>query len=144
MFFGPIVDGTFLPESPYVMMTKKSWNAVPYIIGMNNTEGCGLLTMEQPVGFKDGITKSACKDYVKGMMYVQVDVSDWISYYYQRYDFRFLIKLFFSFPLYVCICFLLFLFSILFMKSNRTVKYHERADPTFVLMYSFCVTNHIF
>jgi len=73
MFFGPIVDGKFLPESPYVMMTKKNWNAVPYMIGMNNTEGAGLLTMEQPVGFKDGITKSACKEYVKGMMYVEVD-----------------------------------------------------------------------
>lgn len=75
LFFGPTVDGKFLPENPQDMIAKKSWNKVPYIIGMNNTEGAGLLTMEQPVGFKDGITKSACKDYVKGMMMLEVDVS---------------------------------------------------------------------
>ena len=74
MFFGPTVDGKFLPENPREMIAKKQWNDCIYMIGMNNTEGAGLLTMEQPVGFKDGITKSACKEYVKGMMMLEIDV----------------------------------------------------------------------
>jgi len=73
MFFGPTVDGKFLPENPREMIAKKQWNDCIYMIGMNNTEGAGLLTMEQPVGFKDGITKSACKEYVKGMMMLEID-----------------------------------------------------------------------
>ena len=41
---------------------------------MNKTEGAGLLTMDYPVGFKDGITRSACHEYVKGVMMLEVDV----------------------------------------------------------------------
>ena len=74
MFFGPTVDGKFLPENPRDMIAKKQWNDVSYIIGMNKTEGAGLLTMDYPVGFKDGITKSACHEYVKGVMMLEVDV----------------------------------------------------------------------
>ena len=76
MFFAPVIDGKFLPEHPSDIIKKKTWNQVPYMIGFNNTEGAGLLTMEQPVGIKDGLSKNDCKDYVKGMLMLEVDVSN--------------------------------------------------------------------
>ena len=75
MYFAPVVDGKFLPENPSDMIKNKNWNQVPYMIGFNNTEGAGILTLEQPVGIKDGLSKNACRDYVKGMLMLEIDVS---------------------------------------------------------------------
>ena len=75
MFFAPIIDGKFLPENPTNMIKNKNWNQVPYMIGINNTEGAGMLTMDHPVGIKDGLSKNDCKDYVKELLMMEVDVS---------------------------------------------------------------------
>ena len=43
-------------------------NNVPYIAGCNSTEGHGVLTLQFPQGFKDGITKESYEETFKGFI----------------------------------------------------------------------------
>ena len=49
-------------------------SCVPYIVGMNNTEGQGYITDSFPRDFKSGISEESCKislrGYIGGSLYV--------------------------------------------------------------------------
>lgn len=73
-FFGPTVDGVFLPEHPEAIIKKGDFAPVPYIIGCNNTEGYGLLGMDFPPSFADGLDKKTGLELSKGMLSLSVEV----------------------------------------------------------------------
>lgn len=54
----PAVDGKILPKTTGELVKDKAFAKVPYIIGCNNTEGDGCLSMFTPgVNFLEGITE---------------------------------------------------------------------------------------
>lgn len=54
----PSVDGKVLPKSTRELVNDKAFAKIPYIIGCNNTEGDGILSMFTPeTNFPDGITE---------------------------------------------------------------------------------------
>merc|ERR1719351_581509 len=61
-------DVKFLPETPEVVMKTGKFAKVPYIIGMNSTEGCGLLAPGRGMGFEQGFTKDQAKMFLDGMI----------------------------------------------------------------------------
>ena len=66
-YFAPVVDGKFFTK-PLKDLARGSVNPVPYIVGCNSTEACGLLTLEQPANFKTGITKETCMEHLQGII----------------------------------------------------------------------------
>jgi len=54
-------------------------NNVPYIVGCNNTEGCGIMVVKHPKDFKSGITKEMydfmLKNFIGIVFYVSLIVS---------------------------------------------------------------------
>jgi len=65
MFFGPCVDGVFLPEKPTTLIEEGHMAQIPYIIGFNNSEGNCVLSDGLPVGMKEGITRDVLKEFLK-------------------------------------------------------------------------------
>lgn len=65
LFFGPVVDGVFLPAKPDTLIEEGHMAAIPYIIGFNNSEGNCVLSDGLPVGMKSGITKDVLKEFLK-------------------------------------------------------------------------------
>merc|ERR1712136_263706 len=65
MFFGPCVDGVFLPEKPTTLIEEGHMAQIPYIIGFNNCEGNCVLSDGLPVGMKEGITRDVLKEFLK-------------------------------------------------------------------------------
>ena len=61
MFFAPTVEGKVLPKVSSDLLTEKSFHKVPYIIGVNNTEGDGLLSMMAGGDFAKGLTVDEAK-----------------------------------------------------------------------------------
>ena len=50
-------------------------NPVPYIVGCNNTEGHGIMTVSFPKDFKSGITKESYETSFKGFFGAALYVS---------------------------------------------------------------------
>ena len=67
VFFLPTIDGKFLTKNRNGLSQDK-FHPVPYIVGCNNSEGCGIMSMEQPKNFSKGITEEACKEVLKGFV----------------------------------------------------------------------------
>ncbi|XP_039267780.2 carboxylesterase 5A-like [Styela clava] len=62
MAFNPTIDGVFVHEDPLKSLAYGPANKLPYIIGCNNSEGQGMLTLLARVpGFVEGMTKQAAK-----------------------------------------------------------------------------------
>jgi len=64
-FFGPVVDGVFLPDKPATMLEEANYAQIPYIIGLNNSEGSCILSEGLPVKMKEGISKDVLKEFLK-------------------------------------------------------------------------------
>ena len=74
IFFSPVIDGKMVPRDLDGLYQDKV-NPVPYIVGINNTEGNGVLSMTDPE-FAKGITKEALmtklKEYIGEYFYVSL------------------------------------------------------------------------
>ncbi|RMC08962.1 hypothetical protein DUI87_13958 [Hirundo rustica rustica] len=61
-FISACVDGVFFPKSPRELLSEKSTNAVPYIIGVNNCEfGWVIPMMMKYPPFLDGLDKDVAR-----------------------------------------------------------------------------------
>uniref|UniRef100_A0A8C3N6G7 Carboxylic ester hydrolase n=1 Tax=Geospiza parvula TaxID=87175 RepID=A0A8C3N6G7_GEOPR len=65
-FISACVDGVLFPKSPRELLSEKSINAVPYIIGVNNCEfGWGLPMMMKYPPFVDGLDKDVARQILQ-------------------------------------------------------------------------------
>ncbi|XP_054372085.1 fatty acyl-CoA hydrolase precursor, medium chain-like isoform X2 [Molothrus ater] len=65
-FISGCVDGVFFPKSPRELLSEKSINAVPYIIGINNCEYGYLLPMMMKYPpFVDGLDKDVARQILQ-------------------------------------------------------------------------------
>ncbi|NXV62858.1 SASB hydrolase, partial [Molothrus ater] len=65
-FISGCVDGVFFPKSPMELLSEKSINAVPYIIGVNNCEFGYLLPMMMKYPpFVDGLDKDVARQILQ-------------------------------------------------------------------------------
>ena len=71
MFFPAVIDGKYFTKSSSELKKEPVANKVPYIIGMNNTEGFGILVMQFPPGFSEDV----CMETLKGYIGVVLNVS---------------------------------------------------------------------
>ncbi|XP_077972457.1 fatty acyl-CoA hydrolase precursor, medium chain-like [Styela clava] len=55
--FCPCFDGKVFPKTPEEVLKNKDFTKVPYIIGCNNTEGQGLLSIMSSPNYMKGITE---------------------------------------------------------------------------------------
>ncbi|XP_071296315.1 fatty acyl-CoA hydrolase precursor, medium chain-like [Agelaius tricolor] len=68
-FSSGCVDGNFFPKSPRELLSEKSINAVPYIIGVNNCEfGYGLPMMMKFPPFVDGLDKDVARQILQSTL----------------------------------------------------------------------------
>ncbi|XP_071423814.1 fatty acyl-CoA hydrolase precursor, medium chain-like [Pithys albifrons albifrons] len=68
-FISACVDGVFFPKSPRQLLSEKSINAVPYIIGLNNCEyGWVIPMMMKYPPFVDGLDKSVAHQIFKSSL----------------------------------------------------------------------------
>ena len=74
-FFGPVIDGKFIPKDVDSLAKERVANPVPYIIGYNNTESCGILSCKIPPDFVKGISKETCYETLKSYFGVLLFVS---------------------------------------------------------------------
>ncbi|XP_078611147.1 fatty acyl-CoA hydrolase precursor, medium chain-like [Branchiostoma floridae x Branchiostoma japonicum] len=59
-YFGPVLDGNFLPEHPKDLYHDGQANAVEYLLGVNNHEfGFVMPSLTGPLGFGQGMTEDA-------------------------------------------------------------------------------------
>ena len=73
--FWPVVDGNFIPENPLDIIKKGNYSKVPYVIGVNNSEGHGMLTHDFPLT----MDANFCREVLKGMLSPQhISVSEFI------------------------------------------------------------------
>ncbi|XP_066184076.1 fatty acyl-CoA hydrolase precursor, medium chain-like isoform X2 [Sylvia atricapilla] len=81
-FISACVDGAFFPKSPRELLSEKSINAVPYIIGVNNCEfGWVIPMMMKYPPFVDGLDKDVARQilqsnlavFIKGITSEDVD-----------------------------------------------------------------------
>uniref|UniRef100_H0ZYU4 Carboxylic ester hydrolase n=1 Tax=Taeniopygia guttata TaxID=59729 RepID=H0ZYU4_TAEGU len=59
------VDGAFFPKSPKELLSEKSMNEVPYIIGVNNCEFGWVIPMAMKYPFVDGLEKDVARQILK-------------------------------------------------------------------------------
>lgn len=59
--FVPIIDGKIVPKSPSEMMKEGNFAKVPYIIGVNNTEGYGVSVSFHGEAYKKGFSEELAK-----------------------------------------------------------------------------------
>jgi len=68
-YFGVVKkDGEFLPERPEDVVEKSGFSTVPYIVGVNSSEGCGIIAMGKELGFDDGLPDHLAKMFMQGIM----------------------------------------------------------------------------
>ncbi|XP_054496523.2 fatty acyl-CoA hydrolase precursor, medium chain-like isoform X1 [Agelaius phoeniceus] len=68
-FSSGCVDGNFFPKSPRELLSEKSINAVPYLIGVNNCEfGYGLPMMMKFPPFVDGLDKDVARQILQSTL----------------------------------------------------------------------------
>nr|XP_054496523.1 fatty acyl-CoA hydrolase precursor, medium chain-like [Agelaius phoeniceus] len=68
-FSSGCVDGNFFPKSPRELLSEKSINAVPYIIGVNNCEfGYGLPMIMKFPPFVDGLDKDVARQILQSTL----------------------------------------------------------------------------
>lgn len=67
-YFSIAIDGEFLKDWPEDLIAKKKFNQVPYMLGCNSTEGCGLMAPGQDKGFATGISCKDGKESLKGLL----------------------------------------------------------------------------
>ncbi|XP_076820600.1 pyrethroid hydrolase Ces2e-like isoform X2 [Clavelina lepadiformis] len=77
MYFGPVVDGTFLPKLPSELLVAGEINPVPYVIGCTNSELCGYISMLDPDGFGEGLNEETSRNFIKG--YFEIFFSNGVS-----------------------------------------------------------------
>merc|ERR1712002_701413 len=65
-YFSVVVDGIFIKSMPDELISGTPSHEVPYMIGTNSTEGCGLLAPGQDKGFADGISAENARAALKG------------------------------------------------------------------------------
>ncbi|XP_059713765.1 fatty acyl-CoA hydrolase precursor, medium chain-like isoform X2 [Haemorhous mexicanus] len=70
-FISTCADGAFFPKSPRELLSEKSINAVPYIIGVNNCEfGWGIPMMMKYPPFVDGLDKDVARQILQSNLAV--------------------------------------------------------------------------
>ena len=62
-------DGKFFPQSLEDAMKSNQFAKVPYIVGVNSTEGCGILAPGRETGFDDGLSEEEAKKILKQLLY---------------------------------------------------------------------------
>jgi len=67
-YFSIALDGEFLKEMPSETTRKGKFHPHPYMIGVNNTEGCGMLAVGQDKGFATGISEEDGKTALQGFL----------------------------------------------------------------------------
>lgn len=67
VYFLPSVDGKFVTKNK-AGLTKDKFHSKPYIVGCNSTEVCGIMSIERPPNFIEGITEEACMGVLKGFI----------------------------------------------------------------------------
>uniref|UniRef100_A0A8C0U387 Carboxylic ester hydrolase n=1 Tax=Cyanistes caeruleus TaxID=156563 RepID=A0A8C0U387_CYACU len=68
-FISACVDGVFFPKSPRELLSEKSINAVPYIIGVNNGEfGWVIPMMMKYPPFVDGLSKDVARQILQSQL----------------------------------------------------------------------------
>ncbi|KAJ7421774.1 Fatty acyl-CoA hydrolase precursor, medium chain [Pitangus sulphuratus] len=70
-FISSCVDGVFFPKSPRQLLSEKSFNAVPYMIGVNNGEFTwGLPMMMKYPPLVDGLDKNTAREILQSSLVV--------------------------------------------------------------------------
>ncbi|XP_016047862.2 carboxylesterase 5A [Erinaceus europaeus] len=68
--FTRVIDGSFYPDEPLSLLTHKTFNPVPSIIGVNNHE-CGyLLPMKEFPGVLNGVNKSLAMYLIRTVLHI--------------------------------------------------------------------------
>lgn len=67
IFFLPSVDGKLVTKNK-AGLTNDQFHSKPYIVGCNSTEGSGIMSVERPPNFIEGITEEMCMGVLKGFM----------------------------------------------------------------------------
>ncbi|XP_031411285.1 fatty acyl-CoA hydrolase precursor, medium chain-like [Meleagris gallopavo] len=69
MFIGSCVDGVFFPKSPRQLLSEKAISAIPYIVGITNSEfGWGLPKVMKFPDFTDGLDKEVAYQVLKNIL----------------------------------------------------------------------------
>jgi len=69
VYFGVVKkDGTFFTEEPEAVFKKKTFSTSPYMIGVNSTEGSGILAVGKEQGFDRGIAEKPAREVLKGIL----------------------------------------------------------------------------
>jgi len=61
-YFQISIDGTFLPDTPENLLKLKNFAPVPYLSGVNSTEGSGMLSGEYPPSFFEGFDQETAME----------------------------------------------------------------------------------
>ncbi|XP_048172680.1 fatty acyl-CoA hydrolase precursor, medium chain-like [Corvus hawaiiensis] len=87
-FISSCVDGVFFPKSPMQLLSEKSINAVPYIIGVNNCEfGWGIPMMMKFPPFVDGLDKDVARRILQSSLalFIKGITSEVVDRVYKEY-----------------------------------------------------------
>ncbi|KAM4767067.1 fatty acyl-CoA hydrolase precursor, medium chain-like isoform 1-T1 [Cyanocitta cristata] len=87
-FISSCVDGVFYPKSPRELLSEKSINAVPYIIGVNNCEfGWGIPMMMKYPPFVDGLDKDVARQILQSnlVLFIKGTTSELVDRVYKEY-----------------------------------------------------------
>ncbi|XP_063266810.1 fatty acyl-CoA hydrolase precursor, medium chain-like isoform X2 [Prinia subflava] len=87
-FISACVDGVFFPKSPMELLSEKSINAVPYIIGVNNCEfGWAIPTMMKYPPFVDGLDKDVARQILQSnlALFIKGITSEVVDRVYNEY-----------------------------------------------------------
>lgn len=82
--FSVCVDDKIFFESPLQTLRKGEGSSKPLIVGSNNSEGDGILGMDDVPNFMKGLTEDECKKFITGILLETVDVNDF--YFYSQTD----------------------------------------------------------
>uniref|UniRef100_A0A8C0Z8C3 Carboxylic ester hydrolase n=1 Tax=Cyanistes caeruleus TaxID=156563 RepID=A0A8C0Z8C3_CYACU len=87
-FISACVDGVFFPKSPRELLSEKSINAVPYIIGVNNGEfGWVIPMMMKYPPFVDGLSKDVARQILQSQLpvFIKGITSEVVDRVYKEY-----------------------------------------------------------
>ncbi|NXS22389.1 SASB hydrolase, partial [Mystacornis crossleyi] len=87
-FINACVDGAFFPKSPKELLSEKSINAVPYIIGVNNCEfGWAIPMMMKYPPFVDGLDKHVARQILQShlVLFIEGITSEVVDRVYKEY-----------------------------------------------------------
>jgi len=71
--FSVCVDDKIFFESPLQTLRKGEGSSKPLIVGSNNSEGDGILGMDDVPNFMKGLTEDECKKFITGILLETVD-----------------------------------------------------------------------